>query len=71
MAKEEWNENMRRTYKMKNRGLEIKADVMEILYSRFKELNSELDSFTMPQGPDTRNETLRIMAEIGKAILPD
>lgn len=67
MTKEKANENLKRTYELKNRGLEIKLNVMEILYKRF----NEMDVLMEKQDSLERRQTLLLMAEIGKAILPD
>lgn len=66
-AKREYLSNMSMSYKIKNRGLDIKIDAMDILHKRLVELNDTIDS----QEGDRKLKTLAVMAEIGKAIIPD
>ena len=66
-AKREYLSNMSKSYKIKNRGLDIKIEAMDILHKRLVELNDTIDS----QEGDRKLKTLAVMAEIGKAIIPD
>ena len=62
-----YQSNMTKSYVLKNRGLDIKINSMEILYKRLKELDVIADS----QRGDEKLSTLAAMAEIGKALIPD
>ncbi len=66
-AERAYKSNMTKSYEFKNRGLEIKIDAMEILYKRLQDLDGIADS----QNESEKLSTLAVMAEIGKAIIPD
>lgn len=66
-SKMEYQSNMTKTYRNKNRGLDLKLATMEILSKRLKELDTALDS----QEENKKLQTLAVMAELGKAIIPD
>lgn len=65
--KKEYESNHTKTYRIKNRGMDIKIDMMEGLYKQFKNLESVVDS----QEGEERLRTLTVMAELGKAVIPD
>lgn len=66
-SKKEYQKGMARTYAMKNRGMEIKIEMMERLYKRFMELDEKIDT----QSPEEEIRTLGILAQIGAAVIPD
>ena len=66
-AKREYESNHTKTVRVRNRGLDIKIDMMESLYSQFKKLESVVDS----QEGEEKLHTLTVMAELGKAVIPD
>lgn len=63
----EYQKGMARTYGIKNRGMEIKIEMMETLYNRFQELDKEIDT----QSPEEKVRTLGVMVQIGAAVIPD
>ncbi len=66
-SREEYRKGMARTYAIKNRGMEMKIGMMEVLHKRFMELDKEMDT----QSPEGKIRTLGIMAQIGAAVIPD
>ena len=66
-ARRAYKSNATKTYEFKNRGLEIKISSMEILYKRLQELDGMIDS----QNGSEKLSTLAVMADLGKAIIPD
>lgn len=71
-ARREYQSNMTKSYRNKNRGLDIKIEAMEILRKRLVELDEELDS--QQSSTLSRSERLKIMtvmAQLGNAIIPD
>ena len=66
-ARRAYKSNAIKTYEFRTRGLEIKIDAMEILYKRLQELNEMVDS----QNGSEKLSTLAVMADLGKAIIPD
>lgn len=67
LAKEEYMSNQRKSYVFRNRGLEMKIESMGIIFKRLKELDEKVDS----QSEEEKLYTLAVMAEMGKAIIPD
>ena len=63
----EYQSNSTKTYRLRNRGLDIKMDMMEGIYKQFKKLEEEVDS----QHGENKLRTLTVMAELGKAVIPD
>ena len=63
----EYESNQTKSYRIRNRGMEIKIDMMEGIYRQFKKLEEEVDS----QHGDEKLFTLTVMAELGKAVIPD
>ncbi len=71
-SRREYQSNMTKSYRNKNRGLDIKIEAMEILRKRLVELDEELDS--QQSSTLSRSERLKIMAvmaQLGNAIIPD
>lgn len=71
-SRREYQSNMTKSYRNKNRGLDIKIETMEILRKRLVELDEELDS--QQSSTLSRSERLKIMAvmaQLGNAIIPD
>ena len=71
-SRREYQSNMTKSYRNKNRGLDIKIETMEILRKRLVELDEELDS--QQSSTLSRSERLTIMAvmaQLGNAIIPD
>lgn len=71
-SRREYQSNMTKSYRNKNRGLDIKFEAMEILRKRLAELDEELDS--QQSSTLSRSERLKIMAvmaQLGNAIIPD
>lgn len=71
-SRREYQFNMTKSYRNKNRGLDIKIEAMEILRKRLVELDEELDS--QQSSTLSRSERLKIMAvmaQLGNAIIPD
>lgn len=66
-AKELMNENMKRTYEYKNRGLELKLKTMELLYEQVELLAKKSRNCES----DELYEIQKIMAMLGQAIIPD
>lgn len=59
-SRREYQSNMTKSYRNKNRGLDIKIEAMEILRKRLVELDEELDS--QQSSTLSRSERLKIMA---------
>lgn len=71
-SRREYQSNMTKSYRNKNRGLDIKIEAMEILRKRLVELDEELDS--QQSSTLSRSERLKIMAvmaQLVNAIIPD
>lgn len=71
-SRREYQSNMTKSYRNKNRGLDIKIEAMEILRKRLVELDEELDS--QQSSTLSRSERLKIMAvmaQLGNAIISD
>lgn len=71
-SRREYQSNMTKSYRNKNRGLDIKIEAMEILRKRLVELDEELDS--QQSSTLSRSERLKIMAvmaQLGNAIIQD
>jgi hypothetical protein len=66
-SREEYRKGLARTYAIKNRGMEIKIEMMETLHKRFMELDREIDA----QSLEGKIHTLGVMAQIGAAVIPD
>lgn len=66
-AKDERNENMRRSYVFRNQGLEIKINTMSLLYKQVELLAEKAQSCT----GDEYYQIVEIMAQLGQAIIPD
>lgn len=66
-GKKEYQSNITKTYKIKNRSLDIKIGMMEVLYKHFMELEGKIDT----QSPEGKIRTLGVMAQIGAAVIPD
>ncbi|MDD7349780.1 MAG: hypothetical protein PUG66_08080 [Clostridiales bacterium] len=70
-GRREYQSNMTKTYRNKNRGLDIKLESMEILRKRLIELDEELDSQQSELSQSERLEIVAVMAQLGIAIIPD
>lgn len=70
-GRREYQSNMTKTYRNKNRGLDIKLEAMEILHKRLIELDEELDSQQSELSQSERLEIVAVMAQLGNAIIPD
>lgn len=67
IGQQAYQSNMTKSYLLKNKGLDIKIECMEILHKRLKELDELADS----QKGEEKLRTLAVMAEMGKAMIPD
>lgn len=67
LGRKEYMSNQTKTYIFKNRGLELKMQAMEILAKNLK----DLDVLASSQCGKEKLDTLAVMAQIGRAIIPD